>query len=241
MGDQGCKSSDWCFPCRYLEVISLEFLICAFYGSLVKKLYNSNWWVIGDIFISLHNVQLSSSHLLRNFIRYCVLWAFGGFYSDDDSFIGTPLSTIVQQNDSMILTPEKGAYVECYHPSYELSRESQNRTNVNQIQLSSSYDRPIVNWAIFSEPGSLVLENALRNIVDIFKYEYFRRSVIHIKHNQMRAYNVFCSTGQWYAFNILYFVFYFVGHIYCILLYVEFRFIQIIIYSNLLYIIICFI
>lgn len=125
-----------------------------------------------------------------------MLWAFGGFYSDDDSFIGTPLSTIVQENDSMILTPEKGTYAECYYPTYKLSKESQNRTNVNQIQLSSSYSRPIVNWAIFSEPGSLVLENALRNIVDIFKHEYLGRSVIHLKPSLMRSYNVFCSTGQ---------------------------------------------
>lgn len=125
-----------------------------------------------------------------------MLWAFGGFYSDDDSFIGTPLSSVIKQNDSMIITPEKGAYVECYYSSYKLSKESLNKTNINQIKLPSTYDRPIVIWGIFSEPGSPVLENALRNIVDIFKYEYFRRSVIHIKHNQPRAYNVFCSTGE---------------------------------------------
>jgi hypothetical protein len=140
----------------------------------------------------------SSSAILHHsfFPRFCVLWAFGGFYADDDSFIGTPLSTIVQENDSMILTPERGAYMECYYPTFKLSKDSLNRTNVNQIQLSSSYDRPIVFWGIFSEPGSRVLENALRNVVEIFKNEYFKRSVIHIKHNQMRAHYVFCSTGQ---------------------------------------------
>ena len=134
-----------------------------------------------------------------------MLWAFGGFYADDDSFIGTPLSSIVQENDSMILTPEKGGYEECYSSFFKLSKESLNKTNVNQIQLSSSYDRPIVFWAIFSEPGSLVLENALQNVVEIFKYEYFKRSVIHLKHNQMRAHYVFCSTGNGLYCAVLYY------------------------------------
>ena len=97
----------------------------------------------------------------------------------------------------MIITPEKGVSSDCYQPHYRLSRTSVNAINVNHSSLLAPYRRPIVIWGIFSEPGSPVLENALRNVVEIFKFEYLKRSVINIARHQSRATNVFCSTGKY--------------------------------------------
>ena len=185
----------------------------------------------GDFFFSFiafivrSIIHLSSrSHLVltRNIIiyhlfsficcRYCVLWAYGGFYIDDDSSISDPLTDIVKVNDTLILSSEKRKYSECYLSHYKLSRKqlnmlkpdennnSNNSNNNNKKPLLQDrldlFDHATVNWALFSQPGNLVIENVLRNIVNIYKMEYLKRPVFKIKHHDMRALQVICSTGK---------------------------------------------
>jgi hypothetical protein len=131
--------------------------------------------------------------------RLCVLWAYGGFYIDDDSYIDTPLNKIIRENDTLILSNEKGSYHNCYQPYYQLSDTSllkKHNLLPNSTTLTDLYSgRNIVNWALFSNPRNKLIEKALENIVDIFKFEYLKRPVFNTKPYDPRFMKVFCSTG----------------------------------------------
>jgi mannosyltransferase OCH1-like enzyme len=131
--------------------------------------------------------------------RLCVLWAYGGFYIDDDSYINTPLDKIISGNDTLILSREKGLYVDCYQPYYKLSDKcwlKQRNLPSNSTSLTDLYsNRNLVNWALFSNPRNEMIQKALENIVEIFKFEYLKRPVFNTKPYDPRFLKVFCSTG----------------------------------------------
>jgi hypothetical protein len=118
----------------------------------------------------------------------------------------TPLNDVIAANDTLILSAERNIYAECYIPSYKLSRKKLNSLNITQDtnytgkgklhDVLHLFDRPTVNWALFSEPGNPVIENVLKNIVDTYKWEYLKRPVFSIKPYDIRALRVICSTGM---------------------------------------------
>lgn len=112
--------------------------------------------------------------------------------------MGNPLSEIVRQNDSMIVSFEKRAYVDLYMPYYKLSKTQLRKVRSKGCNdnYSNLFDRPVINWALFSEPQSPLLEHILSNIVDVFKFEYLKRPVFNLKPFDMRAQIVFLSTGE---------------------------------------------
>jgi mannosyltransferase OCH1-like enzyme len=94
--------------------------------------------------------------------RLCVLWAYGGFYIDDDSYIDTPFNNIIQENDTLIVANERMLTVNCYQSYYQLS-DTQFLKRRNFLSNSTTRtdlppNRNLVNWAIFSNPRNKLIE-----------------------------------------------------------------------------------
>lgn len=131
--------------------------------------------------------------------RLCVLWAYGGFYIDDDSYIDTPLNKIILKNDTLILSNERSIYTSCFQSHYKLSDKyllKKHNLPSNSTFLTDLYaNRNLVNWALFSNPRNKLILKSLENIVDIFRLEYLKRPVFNTRPYDPRYMKVFCSTG----------------------------------------------
>ena len=134
--------------------------------------------------------------------RYCALWLFGGVFMDDDASMATPLHKLIGLNDSMILTNEKGYYVDKYAPFFHLSTGQLERKycGANTTSCGTSpgrmfSGRSISNWMMFAAPRNEVLVRTLENIVAVFRAEYMRRSVIWLRVTDGNYERVFYSTG----------------------------------------------
>jgi hypothetical protein len=127
--------------------------------------------------------------------RYAALYAFGGFYIDDDAYIKTPIEQVVQREDKLILGFEGNLHEDCYLQTYKLSipylHASCPSVNITNIFNSSR----LVQWGIFTVPGHPFFYQLLENIVEMVKYEYFKQSVILPELNAIRLKGVLCVTG----------------------------------------------
>lgn len=111
--------------------------------------------------------------------RLAVLYLHGGMYMDDDSDIKTKLDDIVQQNDKFIAGKETyDADDRCFKDFYPLSDHALNRRfgAANQKKLFGG--KFFFNWALFSNPGNILLYRVMKHIVALIKYEYFGLSAI---------------------------------------------------------------
>eukprot|EP01041_Mallomonas_annulata_P005783 gene5783-11683_t len=133
------------------------------------------------------NHQLGASR--ADIWRLAVLWIYGGVYIDLDADILTPLSQVIQSNDSFILGTEGNPLGQCYKPEFHLNH-SVIHTTADWYQGKS-----ILQWTIFSEPGHLFLERALKNVVELITLEYKRQSVVVYESHEGPAMLVFCCTG----------------------------------------------
>lgn len=140
--------------------------------------------------------------------RYAVLYTYGGVYLDDDSDIRKPLDEIIQETDYLLMSEEGSSSLgDCYNPNYHLSdvatfqaypnyTSAMHFDGINKDNVPMFFhDHTLVNWGIFIAPRHPILERTLRNVVEIIRAEYIRRSVIHFARWEPRWKFVMCSTG----------------------------------------------
>lgn len=113
--------------------------------------------------------------------RYAALYAFGGVYMDDDADFKTPLDTIIQPLDSMILATEGNQYWnQCYVDNFFLSNNYM-KTHYNTSIVESFFNgKNLVNWGIFAQPRHPIVKQLLSNIVEIIRGEYFGKRAIKV-------------------------------------------------------------
>jgi mannosyltransferase OCH1-like enzyme len=125
-----------------------------------------------------------------------VLYAFGGFYIDDDSYIETSLEQVVMPNDTLILSQETNEYIDdCYESNFHLSHDHLTRTHRYHNFKSLYGNKVLVNWGIFSAPGHPVIRQVMENLVDIIRREFIRRSVVHLRWRDEQWKVIMCATG----------------------------------------------
>lgn len=138
--------------------------------------------------------------------RYAALYAFGGFYIDDDAYIETSIEDIVRPNDTIILAKEGLKYLECYDNSYHLSSGYLiKKYHINSLKGDDKHidifdDKSLVQWAMFFEPLNDVLLTIMANLVDLIKLEYLSQSVLVKRMHQHQV--VICTTGYFASSNI---------------------------------------
>lgn len=129
--------------------------------------------------------------------RYSLLLLWGGVYLDDDSFIEAPFETMVQPNDSLILTREPNAYTdECYIDSFSMSDTSLAERFPPKVRVQEiNGGRTLVSWAVFAEPKHPFIRRTLENIVELIRLEYLRKSALKLRYYDHKWKIVMCTTG----------------------------------------------
>lgn len=128
--------------------------------------------------------------------RYAVLYAFGGFYIDDDSFISISAEEAVQENDTFILSQEGHIYHDnCYINGYHLSHYNLSKTYQFNEYGNIFGGRILINWGMFSIPKHFILYNVMKNLVEIIRSEYLRENIIWQWKSEPRWKVVHCATG----------------------------------------------
>lgn len=121
-----------------------------------------------------NNINDGMKVATSDIFRYALLYVFGGVYLDDDCGI-SDLDNHIYPNDSMIVSNENNVYEECYDDKYTLSsKQAASFYNIQEDKaLASHNNRPIIQWALMSEPFHPILQKTLVSIVDLLKHEYF--------------------------------------------------------------------
>lgn len=129
--------------------------------------------------------------------RYAVLWTYGGVYIDDDSDMMTPLDQVVEPTDTCIVSYEKNGFNanRCFIPRYHLSDYSAFRPYHENKAPSIFHGRILLNWAIMFAPRHILLEEMMKNAVEIIKHEYFQDKVLRALNAAYRWEVIMCTTG----------------------------------------------
>ena len=144
--------------------------------------------------------------------RYGVLWLLGGLYMDDDSYFEAPFDEVIHSfhynspamisirqligaTDTLLIASEKNAYHDdCFLPHFHLSaRSMHHRFNRSVGHLFGG--RTLVSWGIFASPRHPIILRTMKNIVELIKYEYFRKSVVNLYKFDVRWKICMCTTG----------------------------------------------
>lgn len=133
--------------------------------------------------------------------RYAALWAYGGVYIDDDSDMISPLDDILKEADHLIVAFEKNGFNgnRCFVPRHHLSDFStfERISNPSSIPDAARKDFQyvILNWAIMSAPGHLMIEHTIKNVVEIIRNEFLREEVLRNLNAEYGWAQIMCSTG----------------------------------------------
>ena len=130
--------------------------------------------------------------------RYAILYAIGGLYLDDDSYLESSLNDIVNKGDTLIVTAEKNLYRDnCYVRRFYLNEYKYLRkkypkyTDYDQI----AGNKILASWGIFSAPGHAIIRETLANIVTVIRGEYQRQPLVYMMNTEPRWKIVMCATG----------------------------------------------
>jgi hypothetical protein len=102
--------------------------------------------------------------------RISALWLYGGCYIDTDSFLRTPFSAVVEDNDEIILGTERNEYRNHFQANLSLSIVNHNASRFFKNQI-------VINWLMFSRPQQPFLFRYLTNLIYILKLQYFQLEV----------------------------------------------------------------
>lgn len=129
--------------------------------------------------------------------RYAVLWAYGGAYIDDDSDMMTPLDDVIQADDTCIVSYEKNGFNanRCFIPRYHLSDYAAFKKYPEDKAPVIFHGRILLNWAIMFAPRHMLLEEMMKNAVEIIKHEYFQDKVLRSLNAAFRWEVIMCTTG----------------------------------------------
>eukprot|EP01039_Chlorochromonas_danica_P006269 gene6269-6911_t len=149
-------------------------------------------------------ISSSAGASISDIWRVAVVYAFGGFYIDDDAIMGESLETIVQPNDEMIVGRAKSLYPHtCYHKDFHLSKHALHRRfggagggGGGGIDLNTIYGgKTFIQWTFFAKPQHPVLKSILENMVEIIRQDYFQTPAVYLLHTEPRWKMVICATG----------------------------------------------
>ncbi len=130
--------------------------------------------------------------------RYALLYAIGGLYLDDDSYLEASLNKLVHKGDTLIVTAEKNLYRDnCYVKRYKLNEYQYLRKKYPKYK---GYDniagnKMLASWGIFSAPGHPIIKETLQNIVEVIRGEYIRKPLVYMMNTEPRWKIVMCATG----------------------------------------------
>jgi Glycosyltransferase sugar-binding region containing DXD motif len=130
--------------------------------------------------------------------RYATLYALGGLYLDDDSYIHSSLEDLVHVNDTLIVSIEKNEFRDnCYVKSHHLSAHALSEKFPNGTSFLRTFlgNRLVVSWGILSAPQNPVILRVLQNIVEVIRGEYVRKPVAYMLNTELRWKIVMCATG----------------------------------------------
>lgn len=153
---------------------------------MMKKVFNNTQllWAYSQI-----NPALGAA--TADIWRMAVLFIFGGVYIDLDADITIPLRQVILPNDTLIISTEHNNIRQCYVTSYRLYH-SIRRDHVASI---FSY-KVILQWLIFAEPEHIIIEETLKNIIEVISLESQKsKSVISNQALTKRRNLIYCTTG----------------------------------------------
>lgn len=128
--------------------------------------------------------------------RIAMLYTFGGFYMDDDSYIRTPLEKMVKPDDELIVAREGQGYKDdCFISTYNLSNYHLHKTYNTTKFMEFADGRNVVNWALFIKPRHPLMVEVLNNVIDIVRREYLHDSVVHMRRYDQQWKYCMCVTG----------------------------------------------
>jgi mannosyltransferase OCH1-like enzyme len=117
--------------------------------------------------------------------RIATLWMNGGMYIDADSYLPTPLASIVGGQDRFIFGAENNRYHDCYAPSYRLNRTDSSKFADGKI---------VVNWLMASAPKHPFLTQVLYDVVDTITKQYLNETYLY-EMKRPQFFQIICSTG----------------------------------------------
>jgi hypothetical protein len=129
--------------------------------------------------------------------RVALLYAFGGVYVDDDSFIGIKLDNIIQPSDRLILSTEKNKLGSCFHQSYKLSEHALHERYAPWVWEQMN-DTVYTTWAMFAAPRHELLREVMQTMVDTISAEYKRLPIVQYPRAEVKKARfrmVICHTG----------------------------------------------
>lgn len=143
-----------------------------------------------------HSIHPVAAAAKADLWRYAVLWTYGGAYIDDDSDMMQPLDKNIEPEDTLIVAYEKNGFNgnKCYIPRFHLS-DFYTYRNESKRSLNVFHGRVLLNWAIISAPRHPVMEQVMKNAVEIIKHEYFQDSVMRSLFQMYRWEAIMCATG----------------------------------------------
>lgn len=178
---------------------------------LIKRSKSANWSInlidgdkAEDLFMNTYFPDTSilwayksfspAAHVSRVDIwRYCVLYAFGGVYLDDDAYIHSPFDQIIQANDTLVLSIESNIFPMCYHDRYNLSDNTMTeRYNTDKYKQYFNGNN-LVNWCMLTAPKHPLILRTLETIVHLVREQYFIRPAI--KEGGGGSKKIICTTG----------------------------------------------
>lgn len=127
--------------------------------------------------------------------RYCALYLFGGFYLDDDSYIGNHLDDLLHKDDQLVLTYERNKdRSTCFKNPYHLSRECLNEKFHRKTEIMFS-GNVLVTWAMAAMPRHRLYYRALETVVDSVRSQYLGRPIQWFGMGDFHVKWIFCTTG----------------------------------------------
>ena len=94
----------------------------------------------------------------------------------------------------MILSIEMNEYKDsCYSSSFALSDQSLEKKYNTTVFRNYFGGKYLINWAIFVKPRHPMMLEVLNNIVDIFRNEHLKTTVLRADEQRYRS--VICATG----------------------------------------------
>lgn len=131
--------------------------------------------------------------------RYALLYAVGGLYLDDDSYLEMSLNKIVNEGDTLIVTAEKNQYRDnCFMREFHLSeaRNCQKKyPEYNNQWNQIAGGKMLASWGIFAAPYHPIIREVISNIVAVIRAEYLRAPLVFMMNTEPRWKIVMCTTG----------------------------------------------
>ena len=166
-------------------------------GNMEQLHFMESYWPGTSVLWAYKSINPELGNAACDIWRYAVLYAMGGFYLDDDSYIANSLENVISPNDSIIMTVEKNRFGDnCFVDNFHLSHHAMKTKYSNFTDWHNLFgNRALVSWGIFAAPQQIAMLRMLENVVESIRAEYLRSPVTWLLNTDQRWKIVMCSTG----------------------------------------------